>query len=441
MLAASQWGRGERHIKWKELLRNEQHKSETGMTTVGAGIVRGSGDQNNNVWCYNCGAQGHFGHDCSWPPMCKYLYPSSPFITVYRESTHHGKGKKRKFDGDNDNYRSDRKRARRDGKTHQSPHGTKQNFKDKKKSKLPQFVQTAICKVKNKITGKKKGPSEKKKKWLERKNLAMGSKEAYENQLMAYDLKQLDQRCKSNFKRNANKKKKKVKQKIQQGGGWTDPREWRGVQVQVGKGGRQVSLQQTQGRKDAAGKSKSRQRRDRRKKANQIKHEQAQQGNDKRRLVMTDTQEDWIQEYQARESCPDWEKPLMVADWEKPLMVCCKRSGSEKPVMTGDSCPNQTRWGLGKPADLKTERSEESVQVCPEGRLSCLEETCDDSSANHSATTQLARNRRCGRPRRRYAPPSPVIFTKNDMDPETGLQQEEELGFSRQGCVKEDGVE
>ncbi|XP_019644616.1 PREDICTED: uncharacterized protein LOC109485452 [Branchiostoma belcheri] len=106
----------------------------------------------------------------------------------------------------------------------------------------------------------------------------MGSKEAYENQLMAYDLKQLDQRCKSNFKRNANKKKKKVKQKIQQGGGWTDPREWRGVQVQVGKGGRQVSLQQTHGRKDAAGKRKSRQRSDRRKKANQIKHEQAQQG-------------------------------------------------------------------------------------------------------------------------------------------------------------------
>ncbi|KAI8520650.1 hypothetical protein Bbelb_004040 [Branchiostoma belcheri] len=34
----------------------------------------------------------------------------------------------------------------------------------------------------------------------------------------------------------------------------------------------------------------------------------------------------------------------------------------------------------------------------------------------------------------------PVLFQK-DADPETGLQQEEEPDFCRQGCVKEDGEE
>ncbi|XP_035669378.1 zinc finger CCHC domain-containing protein 7-like isoform X2 [Branchiostoma floridae] len=116
-------------------------KGHLARTAVGTAIVKGSGDQNNNIWCYNCGTQGHFGHDCSWPPMCKYLYPTSPFITVYGEFTHSGKGKKRKFDSDNDNYRSHNKRARRDGQTYQSPHGTKQNFKDNKKSKLSYIQQ------------------------------------------------------------------------------------------------------------------------------------------------------------------------------------------------------------------------------------------------------------------------------------------------------------
>ncbi|CAH1246805.1 Hypp7782 [Branchiostoma lanceolatum] len=268
------------HCHWKGHLARDcpdKWRQYHSTTTVGAAVVRGSGDQNNNIWCFNCGTQGHFGHDCSWPPMCKYLYPTSPFVTVYGEFTHSGNGKKRKFDADSDNYRSHNKRARRDGQPYQSPHGTKPNFKDTKKSKLSQFVQTAFSKVKNKVTGKKKGPSEKKKKWLERKNKAMNSEEAYENQLMAYDLKQLDQRCKSNFKRNANKKKKKVKQKIQQGGGWTDPREWRGVQVQVGTGGRHVSLQQTQGNSNAAAQHKKKQKKDRRR-GNRAKRQQGQQG-------------------------------------------------------------------------------------------------------------------------------------------------------------------
>ncbi|XP_078578698.1 zinc finger CCHC domain-containing protein 7-like isoform X2 [Branchiostoma floridae x Branchiostoma japonicum] len=277
------------HCHWKGHLARDcpdKWRQYHSTTAVGTAIVKGSGDQNNNIWCYNCGTQGHFGHDCSWPPMCKYLYPTSPFITVYGEFTHSGKGKKRKFDTDNDNYRSHNKRARRDGQTYQSSHGTKQNFKDNKKSKLSQFVQTAFSKVKNNVTGKKKGASEKKKKWLERKKMAMSSEEAYENQLMAYDLKQLDQRCKSNFKRNANKKKKKVQQKIQQGGSWTDPREWRGVQVQVGRGGRQVSLQQTQRRKSKEARKKDaayiqqykKEQKRERKRANRASHQQGQQG-------------------------------------------------------------------------------------------------------------------------------------------------------------------
>ncbi|KAI8521821.1 hypothetical protein Bbelb_015750 [Branchiostoma belcheri] len=99
-------------------------------------------------------------------------------------------------------------------------------------------------------------------------------------------------------------------------------------------------------------------------------------------LVMTETPGDWFQEYQRilRRLDQSW-----TWTFEDPRRISVNR-----PVL----------------------KTQEEYQVCPEGRLSGLGETCHEGS---ESANQM------------------------NVDPETGLQQEEEPDFCRQGCVKEDG--
>ncbi|KAI8502206.1 hypothetical protein Bbelb_197940 [Branchiostoma belcheri] len=100
-----------------------------------------------------------------------------------------------------------------------------------------------------------------------------------------------------------------------------------------------------------------------------------------------------------------------------------------KPMMTGDFCPD-----LCKPVDLKTQ-SEEFVQkpvmmaeFYPPHLLSFHIVRVGCPVWEKPVDLKMQKEKK-------------TVGTVVNADPETGVQQEEEPDFCRQGCVKEDGEE